>query len=260
MPGSTPSRVEIDNLGIPPLAGICSYAAAASRDCRSSKPSSALKRCNYVLRRLHDVGVAHLAATPEWEVKCGLGLHVWLDAEHASALQARIGEMREPPLGLDTVPDERLEAAFEELIRAGSRSSSSQARTRGSARPGHRLPPTISSCSTCSSITLHVGCCAPSSMSRRRCSAGASGARRPRLGDGPSSGGPFATHVVALPRGRRRSLGSRCGPGRQRAARAALDGPPFEMDPAPSRSPIRRCVQRDGKDRRVLARRVEAGR
>ena len=53
-------------------------------------------------------------------MKCGLSLHVWLDAEHASALQARIAEMREPPLGLDAVPDERLEAAFEELIRAGS--------------------------------------------------------------------------------------------------------------------------------------------
>ncbi len=120
MPGSTPSRVEIDNLGIPPLAGICSYAAAARPGLPVEQTVLRLKRCNYVLRRLHDVGAAHLAATPEWEVKCGLSLHVWLDAEHASALQARIAEMREPPLGLDTVPDERLEAAFEELIRAGS--------------------------------------------------------------------------------------------------------------------------------------------
>jgi hypothetical protein len=120
MPDSTPVRVEIDNLGIPPLAGICSYAAAARPGLPVEQTVVRLKRCNYVLKRLYDVGATHLAATPEWEVKCGLSLHIWLDAEHASALQARIAEMREPPLGLDAVPDERLETAFEEVIRADS--------------------------------------------------------------------------------------------------------------------------------------------
>jgi hypothetical protein len=51
-------------------------------------------------------------------VKCALSLHLWLDAEHAAAVRVRIGEMREPPLHLDAIPDERLNAAFEEAIRA----------------------------------------------------------------------------------------------------------------------------------------------
>jgi hypothetical protein len=53
-------------------------------------------------------------------VKCGLGLHLWIDAEHCAAVRGRIAEMREPPLRLDEVPDARLEAALEELIRAES--------------------------------------------------------------------------------------------------------------------------------------------
>jgi hypothetical protein len=67
MPGSTQSRVEIDNLGIPPLAGICSYEAAARPGLPLEQTVLRLKRYNYVLRRLYEVGATHLAATPEWE-------------------------------------------------------------------------------------------------------------------------------------------------------------------------------------------------
>ena len=112
------STAAIDNRGIPPLAGVCSYARAALPGLGVEQTTVFLKRCNYVLRRLHETAAAHLAATPEWEVKCALGLHLWLDAEHCSGLRARIAEMREPPLGLDDVPDERLRAALEELLRA----------------------------------------------------------------------------------------------------------------------------------------------
>jgi hypothetical protein len=69
---------------------------------------------------MHETGAAHLPGTPEWEVKCALGLHLWIDAEHCAALRGRITEMREPPLRLDEVPDARLEAALEELVRADS--------------------------------------------------------------------------------------------------------------------------------------------
>ena len=112
------SLVGIDNRGIPPLAGICSYEEAARPGLSVDETVARLKRFNYVPRRLQEIGAAHLPSTPEWEVKCALSLHMWLDAEHASAIRARIAEMREPPLHLDDVPDERLEAPFEELIRA----------------------------------------------------------------------------------------------------------------------------------------------
>ena len=110
--------LSVDNLGLPPLAGVCSYERAAQPGLGVEATVSLLKRYNYVARRLHETATAHLAATPEWEIKCALGLHLWLDAEHCGALRARVAEMREPPLHLDDVPDERLRAALEELLRA----------------------------------------------------------------------------------------------------------------------------------------------
>jgi hypothetical protein len=109
----------IDNLGIPPLAGVCSYEQAARPGVGVDRTVERLKRLNYVVRRLHEIGAAHLPGTPQWEAKCGLGLHLWLDAEHSAAIRARVAEMREPPHHLDDVPDGRLEAALEEVLRAG---------------------------------------------------------------------------------------------------------------------------------------------
>jgi hypothetical protein len=108
----------IDNLGIPPLAGVCTYETAARPGLEVEQTVTRLKRFNYVARRLHETAAAHHPRTPEWEVKCALGLHLWLDAEHCTAIRARVAEMREPPLHLDEVPDERLRAALEELLRA----------------------------------------------------------------------------------------------------------------------------------------------
>jgi hypothetical protein len=112
-----PAGFEIDNLGIPPLAGVCSYAEAAEPGLSVDATVDRLKRYGYALRQLHEVATAHLPSTPEWEIKCALSLHLWLDAEHVTAIRSRVAEMREPPLHLDAVPDERLHAAFEELLR-----------------------------------------------------------------------------------------------------------------------------------------------
>ena len=109
-----------DNLGIPPLAGICTYEEATRPGISIERTVSLLKRYNHALRRLHETAAAHLTSTPEWEVKCGLSLHLWLDAEHATAIRARVSELREPPLHLDEVPDEALDAAFAEGITARS--------------------------------------------------------------------------------------------------------------------------------------------
>jgi hypothetical protein len=108
----------IDNLGIPPLAGVCTYEQAARPGVGVDGTVERLLRLNYVVRRLYEIGAAHLARTPEWEAKCGLGLHLWLDAEHGASIRRRVAEMREPPHRLDDVPDPRLEAAMEEAIRA----------------------------------------------------------------------------------------------------------------------------------------------
>lgn len=110
---------EIDNLGIPPLGGVCTYEEACRTGYDVEHGVGLLKRYAYVESRLVKVFAAHLACTPQWEVKCAFGLHMWLDAEHGNALRRRVSEMREPPLRLDAVPDERLEAWLEEVIRAG---------------------------------------------------------------------------------------------------------------------------------------------
>lgn len=111
-------RIEINNLGIPPLAGICTYEQACSAGYDIEINVGLLKRYNYVSTRLNQIAVAHIARVPEWEVKCALGLHMWLDAEHASMIRKRVSEMREPPLHMDKVPDERLQRLLEETIRA----------------------------------------------------------------------------------------------------------------------------------------------
>jgi hypothetical protein len=117
---SSGERVNIDNLGIPPLAGLCSYEEACKIGYSVEDNVERLKRYNYVEASLNQMLAAHIPHTPEWEVKCALSLHIWLDAEHSAALRKRVAEMREPPLHLDKVPDARLQAWLEETVRANS--------------------------------------------------------------------------------------------------------------------------------------------
>lgn len=112
------AALEIDNLGIPPLAGICTYEEASKSGYTVEQTVDLLKRYNYIKVSLNKLLAAHLAHTPEWEVKCALSQHLWLEAEHSTWLRKRVTEMREPPHYLDEVPDEKLEAFFEELIRS----------------------------------------------------------------------------------------------------------------------------------------------
>src|SRR6185295_15517603 len=51
-------------------------------------------------------------------LKMGFSVHAHLCAEHATALRKRVGEMREPPLGLEIVPDANLEIFFDEILAA----------------------------------------------------------------------------------------------------------------------------------------------
>lgn len=98
------------------------YAALAGRD-RVTGPgfpvaqaTSILHRLAYTKQRLAIAAAVFLPSTPEWEVKCALALHGWLDAEHAAVLYGRLAEMREPPPTAADIPDARLEAALDEAL------------------------------------------------------------------------------------------------------------------------------------------------
>lgn len=111
---------DIDNLGIPPLAGIASYEDAAKPGYGVEENVALIRRYNYVKRRLMEIASAHVASVPEWEVKGGLSLHMWLEAEHCQSFRDRVGEMRKPPLHLDRVPDDMLKATLDEVLHARS--------------------------------------------------------------------------------------------------------------------------------------------
>src|SRR5258708_34498691 len=70
--------------------------------------------------RLQQTPPARIAAEPIYELKTGFSHHSYLCAEHVQALRTRIGEMREPPLGLEVVPDAGLEVFFDEILAAPS--------------------------------------------------------------------------------------------------------------------------------------------
>ncbi|OCT15216.1 hypothetical protein A8709_14030 [Paenibacillus pectinilyticus] len=112
------TRVNINNLGLIPLAGVCSYEDACKIGYDIDHNVNLLRRYLYSESQLTKIFAAHISNTPEWEVKGAFGLHIWLDAEHSAALRKRVTEMREPPLHLDKVPDAQLEAFFGEVIRA----------------------------------------------------------------------------------------------------------------------------------------------
>ena len=105
--------------GIPPLAGLFTYEQAARSGYSVDGAAERLWRLAYVYRRLHGIGVDALPRTPEWEVKCALGLHLWLDAEHAMALERRLNELRHPSVDAGTAPDAGLALALDELAHAG---------------------------------------------------------------------------------------------------------------------------------------------
>ena len=75
-----------------------------------------LKRLHYVLRRLHETLTARITAEPIYELKTLLSHHAYLCAEQVALIRRRVGEMREPPLGLDKVPDASLERLMDELV------------------------------------------------------------------------------------------------------------------------------------------------
>jgi hypothetical protein len=104
--------------GLPPLAGICSFDDAMRPGLSVEECVRRLKRDHYACKRLHEIFLARLAAEPIYELKMAFSLHAHLCGEHVTALRQRVGEMREPPLGLDIVPDPNLALFFDEILAA----------------------------------------------------------------------------------------------------------------------------------------------
>jgi hypothetical protein len=103
---------------LPALAGICSLTEAAKPGLSVEECVRRLKRYHYAFKRLHQIFTARITAEPIYELKMGFSLHAHLCAEHTTALRKRVGEMREPPLGLEAVPDPSLEILFDEILGA----------------------------------------------------------------------------------------------------------------------------------------------
>jgi len=93
---------------LPRLAGIASMEQAMKPGLSVEECVRRLKRYHYAFKRLHEIFTARITAEPLYELKMGFSYHAHLCAEHVTALRKRVGEMREPPLGLEVVPDASL--------------------------------------------------------------------------------------------------------------------------------------------------------
>src|SRR3954469_10641874 len=114
---ATPSLYRAHH-NLPTLAGLATLADAAKPGLSVEACVARLKRYHYALLRLHEILTARITAEPVYELKTGFAHHSYLCAEHVEALRHRVGEMREPPLGLEAVPDPALEVFFDEILAA----------------------------------------------------------------------------------------------------------------------------------------------
>lgn len=103
---------------LPALAGVGSMQDAMKPGLSVEECVRRLKRYHYSFRRLHQIFTSRITAEPIYELKMGFSFHAYLCAEHVTALRTRVGEMREPPLGLEEVPDANLEIFFDEILGA----------------------------------------------------------------------------------------------------------------------------------------------
>lgn len=118
MPTPTPLPGYTSYKGLPPLAGLCTVEEAARPGLSVEECVRRLKRFHYCFKRLHQILTARITAEPIYELKTAFAHHAYLCAEHVTALRTRIGEMREPPLGLEDVPHPALEVFFDEILNA----------------------------------------------------------------------------------------------------------------------------------------------
>src|SRR5688500_18265417 len=105
---------------LPMLAGLASMEPATQPGLSVEECVARLKRYHYSLKRLSQIFIARITSEPIYELKSAFSLHAHYSAEHVTELRKRVGEMREPPLGLEIVPDANLEIFFDEILSAPS--------------------------------------------------------------------------------------------------------------------------------------------
>jgi hypothetical protein len=103
---------------LPPLAGLATFEEASKPGLSVEASVARLKRFHYAFKRLHEILTARITAEPIYELKTAFSHHAYLCAEHVQALRTRVGEMREPPLGLEESPHPALEVLFDEMLAA----------------------------------------------------------------------------------------------------------------------------------------------
>src|SRR5437764_2164889 len=103
---------------LPSLAGICSMDDAMKPGLSVEECVRRLKRYHFALKRLHHILTARITSEPIYELKMAFSLHAHYCAEHVSALRKRVGEMREPPLGLEEPFTDGLNVFFDEILGA----------------------------------------------------------------------------------------------------------------------------------------------
>ena len=101
---------------LPPLAGVCTFEAALRPGLSVEDSVKRLKRFHYALWRLHQICIARLTAEPLYELKMAFSRHGYLAAEADTLFRTRVGEMREPPLGLEKIPHPALAVFFDEIL------------------------------------------------------------------------------------------------------------------------------------------------
>ena len=101
--------------GLPQLAGLCSMRRAIQFDWSLDQSVDRLKRLHYVLKRLHELLTSRITSEPIYELKTAYSHHAYLFAEQVDLIRRRVGEMREPPLGLDKVPHPALQRLMDDL-------------------------------------------------------------------------------------------------------------------------------------------------
>ena len=101
---------------LPPLAGLGSFERACQPGLPVGESVNRLKRFHYSFWRLHQICIAHITAEPIYELKMAFSLHGYLAAENDTNFRTRIGEMREPPLGLEKIPHPALAVFFDEIL------------------------------------------------------------------------------------------------------------------------------------------------
>ncbi|HEX5271136.1 MAG TPA: hypothetical protein VFW33_11635 [Gemmataceae bacterium] len=104
--------------GLPPLAGLATLEEAARPGLSVEACVARLKRYHYAFQHLHEIFTARITAEPVYELKTGFSHHAYLCSEHVMALRTRVGEMREPPLGLEETPHPALAVLFDEILAA----------------------------------------------------------------------------------------------------------------------------------------------